>query len=271
MKKPIIFAALMASAVFTSCSNNADKATATIGKSDTVAIAKADYVTPKPSYTPEEAHALSRQGALIVDVRDPDELAEMAYDVKDIKNIPVGELENHLSEIPKDRQVIVVCRSGGRSGRAFDLLKAKGFTNVANMDGGMNAWEEAGLPTLKDGAKSTMYGTAQKTRLEVYCFHGTRQCETCKNIKANTREALDRHFSGQLKDGNITFAIIDVDDKKNEQLAEKFEATGTALMINYVVNGKDSIVDWSDFAFDEAGDKDKYVALLKSKIEGVLK
>lgn len=271
MKKLIILTAFILSAVITSCSDNADKGNTATDINDTVGATKAEFVTPKPGYSPEEAHALSKQNALIIDVREPDELAEMAYDVKDIKNIPVGEIEEHLAEIPKDRQVIVACRSGGRSGRAFDVLKAKGFTNVANMEGGMNAWQEAGLPTLKDGAKSAIYGKAQNTRLEIYCFHGTRQCETCKNIKANTRAALDLHFAGQMKDGSITFAIIDVDDKKNEQLAEKFEATGTALMINYVVNGKDSIADWSDFAFDEAGNKDKYIATLKSKIEGVLK
>lgn len=271
MKKLIILTAFILGAVLTSCSDSADKGTTGTSANDTMSAARAEFVTPKPSYSPEEANTLSKQGALIIDVREPDELAEMAYDVKDIKNIPVDELEMHLAEIPKDRQVIVACRSGGRSGSAFDLLKAKGFNNVANMEGGMNAWEEAGLPTLKDGAKSTLYGKAQNTRLEVYCFHGTRQCETCKNIKANTRAALDQHFTSQLKDGSITFAIIDVDDKKNEQLAEKFEATGTALMINYVVNGKDSIADWSDFAFDEAGNKDSYIAKLKSKIEGVMK
>lgn len=107
----------------------------------------------KEKVTVKEAYELSKGNALIVDVREPDELAELAYDVKDVKNIPLGTLEEHLDEIPKDRQVIVVCRSGGRSGRAFEILKAKGYTNVANMEGGMNAWSGAGLPTIKNGKK----------------------------------------------------------------------------------------------------------------------
>ena len=46
---------------------------------------------------------------------------------------------------------------------------------------------------------------AWQNRLEVYCFHGTRQCETCKNMKANTKKALDKYFSMQLKDSSIVY------------------------------------------------------------------
>ncbi len=112
---------------------------------------------------------------------------------------------------------------------------------------------------------------AQQNRLEVYCFHGTRQCETCKNMKANTKATLDKYFASQLKDSSIVFAIIDVDDAKNETLAEKFQATGTALMINKVVNGKDSIIDWSDFAFEKANDDEIFIAELKTRLEAELK
>lgn len=52
-----------------------------------------------------------------------------------------------MNSIPKDKQVILACQKGGRSQKAFDLLKEKGFTNMANLEGGMNAWSEAGLPT----------------------------------------------------------------------------------------------------------------------------
>jgi thioredoxin-related protein len=111
----------------------------------------------------------------------------------------------------------------------------------------------------------------KQNRLEVYCFHGTRQCETCKNMKANTKTALNKHFAAQLKDSSIVFSIIDVDDEKNEKLAEKFQATGTALMINKVVNGKDSIIDWSDFAFEKANDNDVFISELKTMIDATLK
>jgi hypothetical protein len=108
-------------------------------------------------------------------------------------------------------------------------------------------------------------------RLEVYCFHGTRQCETCKNMKANTKTTLEKYFTSQLKDSSIVFSIVDVDDNANENLAEKFQASGTALMINKVVNGKDSIVDWSDFAFEKANDGAVFIPELKKKIEAIIK
>jgi thioredoxin-related protein len=113
--------------------------------------------------------------------------------------------------------------------------------------------------------------TLLPNRLEIYAFHGTRQCETCKNMKTNTKATLDKYFVNELNNGKIIFQIIDVDDVKNEKLAEKFQATGTALMLNKIVNGKDSIIDWSDFAFDKANDANTYISELKTKIETVLK
>lgn len=113
--------------------------------------------------------------------------------------------------------------------------------------------------------------TTSKNRLEVYAFHGTRQCETCKNMKANTKATLDNYFANEMKSGKIVYQVIDVDDEKNEKLAEKFEATGTALMINNVVNGKDNISDWSDFAFDKANDAEEYIPQLRTKIQTALK
>lgn len=113
--------------------------------------------------------------------------------------------------------------------------------------------------------------TINQNSLEIYAFHGTRQCETCKNMKANTKATLDKYFIEELKSGKIIYQVIDVDDSKNEKLAEKFEATGTALMVNKVVNGKDSIVDWSDFAFDKANDETIFIPELKTKIESILK
>lgn len=124
------------------------------------------------------------------------------------------------------------------------------------------------VTSTKDDIESTI---VSQNRLEVYAFHGTRQCETCKNMKANTKATLEKYFAEELKTGKIIYQIIDVDDAKNEKLAEKFQATGTALMINKVVNGKDNISDWSDFAFDKANDANAFIPELKSKITTAIK
>lgn len=112
----------------------------------------------------------------------------------------------------------------------------------------------------------------KKDRLEVFAFHGTRQCETCKHMKAYTKSTLDKYFKAELNAGTIVYQVIDVDDEANYELAEKFEATGTALMINKVKNGKENIEDWSDFAFEFAnGEKSVYEMELKKMIDAQLK
>ncbi len=93
------------------------------------------------------AEALERQGrgALIVDVRDDDEYAEAH--VAGAVHIPLPDIESRVSEIPKDRDVLLFCRSGRRSGKAQDLLiDMYDFRYVYNVEGGIVAWAEADLP-----------------------------------------------------------------------------------------------------------------------------
>lgn len=76
--------------------------------------------------------------ALLLDVREPDEYA--AANIPGSQLIPLGTLENHLGDLPKDREILIHCKSGRRSARAVDLLLANGFTNVKNVEGGIDAW-----------------------------------------------------------------------------------------------------------------------------------
>ena len=81
---------------------------------------------------------------MILDVREQDE-----WDAGHIPGavfMPMGQVPDRLSEIPKDKTVIVQCRSGNRSSQVTDFLVQQGFTNVHNMAGGLKAWQSAGLP-----------------------------------------------------------------------------------------------------------------------------
>lgn len=151
MKKSFLVISASVLILLTACNNNASESSHS--ESGDKNPASNNFKSPKTELTVDEALALSNEGALIIDVRESDELAELAYDVPNIKHIPLGELESRLSEVPKDKQVIMVCRSGGRSGRAQELLQSKGFQNIANMQGGMNAWSEKGLSTIAGGEK----------------------------------------------------------------------------------------------------------------------
>ena len=60
--------------------------------------------------------------------------------------IPMNSVPSRLNEIPTDKTVVLACRSGNRSGQVFDYLKQQGYTNIHNLQGGIVAWQNAGLP-----------------------------------------------------------------------------------------------------------------------------
>ncbi len=99
---------------------------------------------------PDEADGLIRGGSLLLDVREDYEWD--AGHVSSAVHIPLGLLADHIGELPSDRQVVVVCRSGVRSARAAAFLIASGYDAV-NLAGGMQAWAAVGLPFVSaDGA-----------------------------------------------------------------------------------------------------------------------
>jgi rhodanese-related sulfurtransferase len=90
--------------------------------------------------TTKELEALLTKGEKlnIIDVREVAEVA--AGKIPGAVNIPLGLVEFRMNELDKSKEYIMVCRSGGRSGRATQFLESYGF-NVINMTGGMLAWE----------------------------------------------------------------------------------------------------------------------------------
>ena len=87
--------------------------------------------------------------ALIVDVREPREFESLRAPGAAL--LPLAEFVARHADLPRDRQLLLVCRSGSRSLRAATFLMQQGFSNVANVDGGMIAWRNAGLP-VRSGA-----------------------------------------------------------------------------------------------------------------------
>ena len=97
--------------------------------------------------TPQDAAQRVESGALLLDVREPDEWT--AGHAPGAKHVPLGELNARVDELPKDRPIVAVCRVGGRSGKAAEALQASGY-DVVNLDGGMQAWDAAGQPVVTD-------------------------------------------------------------------------------------------------------------------------
>ena len=88
------------------------------------------------------AAELQAAGAFVLDVREPDEW--VAGHIDGATLIPLGELAGRTAEVPADREVVVVCRSGNRSAQGRDILLDAGFDAVTSMAGGMNDWIGAG-------------------------------------------------------------------------------------------------------------------------------
>ena len=84
------------------------------------------------------------QGAFLLDVRQPEEWAQ--FHIPGATLIPLGELPARLNEVPEDREVVVVCRTGRRSLQGRDILKDAGYTLVTSMAGGVTQWQAQGLP-----------------------------------------------------------------------------------------------------------------------------
>lgn len=100
---------------------------------------------PVREVSPSEAQRLiSEEGALLIDVREPDEWQSAR--IPGARLVPRGEILDRLEEIPRDRPLVIQCRSGARSRDAAAALQQQGFRPVVNLRGGILAWANAGLP-----------------------------------------------------------------------------------------------------------------------------
>ncbi len=87
-----------------------------------------------------------RDGALLLDVREPGEVATCA--VAGSRHIPMRQVPENASTLPRDRQILVLCHHGRRSMMVTQFLRTNGFANVTNVAGGIDAWAEQIDPNL---------------------------------------------------------------------------------------------------------------------------
>lgn len=90
------------------------------------------------------------EGAVLVDLREAAEIERLAFDVENVIKMPMSELEARHAELPRDRDLVLVCAVGVRSLKATYFLMYHGFTRVANMDGGIAKWAAKGFPVKGD-------------------------------------------------------------------------------------------------------------------------
>ena len=92
---------------------------------------------------------INHDNALVLDVREANEFN--SGHIANAKHIPLGQLNNDIKilEKYKDQTIVVNCRSGSRSAAACSILRKQGFTKVYNLAGGILAWQQAQMPTVK--------------------------------------------------------------------------------------------------------------------------
>lgn len=125
----------------------------------------------------------------------------------------------------------------------------------------------------KEETKTTTDTTPQTTiekptsRIEVVDFYATHRCDLCKAIEANARYAVESFFPKEVKSGKLSFISANVDEEKDQEITERFQAPGTALYLNIIKDGKETHIDLTELAFSKGLEKEAYAAELKTKIE----
>ena len=89
--------------------------------------------------------------AYLLDVREPDEWS--AGHAPGAHHVPMMEIPARMADIPADGDVVVVCRSGGRSGQVVSYLLGQGWDNVRNLDGGMQSWTAASRDLVSENGQ----------------------------------------------------------------------------------------------------------------------
>ena len=95
-----------------------------------------------------QAYEKFQQGAFFLDVRSQEEWSQVHISKSTL--IPLDQLSNRLDEVPKDQDVVVICRSGVRSKAGMTVLREAGYTRAVCMTGGLIAWKAAGYPLEGD-------------------------------------------------------------------------------------------------------------------------
>ena len=103
---------------------------------------------PTIDVTEADRRRRSEPAPLVVDVREPNEF-EAARLESGVALVPLSTFQQRWQELPRDRPLLVICASGGRSAAATAWLVRNGYTDVANVAGGMNEWQKAGLPVRR--------------------------------------------------------------------------------------------------------------------------
>ena len=155
--------------------------------------------------------------------------------------------------------------------------------NIKNATDSLSVKKDTAAASSKQGDKDTSTKTAtqgtgqtvavaEKPVVLIYNFHITNRCVSCIAIEEATTKTLNTYFASEVKQARIKRQILNVDDKANKFISEKYEAFGSGLFITRSFKGKETTADFTGTGFKYAKNKeDKFIELLKKQIEDYLK
>lgn len=106
-------------------------------------------------------------------------------------------------------------------------------------------------------------------KLEVYYFHSTARCVSCRTIGQYVKETMEQNYSQQIAEGKIDYREINVEESENFDIASKFRASGSSLKINKIIGEQDNIEE-DKMVWRLMGDEDKFKSYLITKIDSYL-
>ena len=119
------------------------------------------------------------------------------------------------------------------------------------------------------GSKKQTEGKRPADLVEVLFFYGKQRCTTCKPIQRETQALVSTTFAEEVKNGNLVFKILDIDE--NEALAEKYQITWSSLVLVDCDNGEEKVENMTNFAFGNARKSpDTFRSVLAGKINEML-
>lgn len=135
---------------------------------------------------PTTSQRLLKEGALLVDVREPSEVAQVGYAGCEVVNIPLSQFEERWQEVPRDRDVILACAVGERSLKATYFLMYQGYDRVMNMKPGIARWVARGFPISGSAeavrtsvAASSCCGDSEPAAAASACCGGSPDAACC--------------------------------------------------------------------------------------------
>ena len=152
----------------------------------------------------------------------------------------------------------------------------KGKPEAKEKTDSVSAKKDTAISLKGDSVNGTNVDTAIKTKVQsaktdletpkilIYNFHITNRCVSCIAIEEATTKTLTTYFSKEMKSGIIKRQILNVDDKANKSISEKYEAFGSGLFVTRVFKGKETTTDLTGDGFKYAKNKEeKFIEILK--------